>query len=383
MEEFIIDKNEEIVMKLLHFFITEQNYNPIVLHGAKNEIWLENMDNGSYEIVRIVTNYIHNDEQLNLDLFRTKQITKRIKKKTFSFNMDVLSIFVNLNERVKIDNLNLNHMDVASVKNIKDLNKYDFITTNYPHITADTDFKEEGFNLFMKITSDINKKNEEEALKAEDVFKMKKPYVTYTLIGINIIIFLLMYILGRGSYDIDTLLKFGALSSDLVKDGEYFRLITCSFIHIGILHIFFNMYALYVVGPQLENFYGKTKYLIIYLFSALMGSLFSCLFTNSISAGASSAIFGLFGSLLYFGYHYRVYLGNVIKSQIIPILLINFLLGFMLSGIDMSAHVGGLIGGTIISMALGVKYKSTKSEKINGTIITTMFTFFILYLVFK
>ena len=120
MDEFVIDKNEEIVMKLLHYFITEKNYNPIVLHGAKNEIWLENMETDSYEIVRIVTNYIHNDEQFKFDLFRTKQIAKRIKKKTFSFNMDVLSIFVNLNDRVDITKNEFNHIDCASVRKVED-----------------------------------------------------------------------------------------------------------------------------------------------------------------------------------------------------------------------------------------------------------------------
>lgn len=383
MEEFVINKNDELVMKLLHYFITEKNYNPIVLHGAKDEIWLENMENDSYEIVRIVTNYIHNDEQLNFDLFRTKQITKRIKKKTFSFNMDVLSIFVNLGDSVNINNVNMEHIDCASVKNIKDLKKYDFIMRNYPSITIDTDFKEKGMNLFMKITSDINKKNEEENIKANDIFKKKKPYITYGIIALNIIVFILMYIFGNGSYDVNTLIDFGALHSSLVKEGDIYRLLTCSFIHIGLLHLFFNMYALYIIGPQLESFYGKVKYLIIYLFSAVMGSLFSCLFTNGVSAGASGAIFGLFGALLYFGYHYRVYLGSVIRSQIIPLLIFNFALGFMLSGIDVSSHIGGLIGGILMSMTLGVKYKSSNSEKINGTIITIIFTIFMLYLLFR
>lgn len=383
MEEFVIDKNDEIVMKLLHYFITEKNYNPIILHGAKNEIWLENMDNNSYEIIRIVTNYIHNDEQLNFDLFRTKQITKRIKRKTFSFNMDVLSIFVNLGDSVDINKINIDHIDCASVKNINDLNKYDFIIRNYPSITIETDFKEEGMNLFMKITSDINKKNEEENVKANNVFSKKRPYITYTIIAINIIIFMCLYLLGNGSYDVETLLNFGAIHPLLVKSGEYYRLITCSFIHIGLLHLFFNMYALYVIGPQLESFYGKTKFLIIYLFSAFMGSMFSCLFTDAVSAGASAAIFGLFGALIYFGYHYRAYLGSVIRSQIIPLLIFNFSLGFMLDGIDISAHIGGLIGGVLMSMALGVKYKSSKVEKINGVIITTIFTMFMLYLLFR
>ena len=384
MEELIIDKNEEIVMKLLHYFITEKGYSPIVLHGAKDEIWLENMETNSYEIVRIVTNYIHNNEQLNFDLFRTKQITKKIKKKTLSFNMDILSIFVNLNDNVNIDDVNYSHIDCASVKEIKDLKKYDFIINNYPEITKSTNFKEDGFNLFLKITEDITKKNEEESYKAQDIFSKKYPIVTYSLIVINIIVFLLMYLFGKGSYDNKTLLDFGALYRPLVESGEYYRLITCSFIHIGLIHLVCNMYVLYIIGQQLESFYGKTKYLIIYLFSAIMGSLFSILFTkNAISAGASAAIFGLFGSLIYFGYHYRVYLGNVIRSQIIPLIIFNFILGFILNGIDVSAHLGGLIGGLIISMALGVKYKSSKSERINGIIITIIFTIFMLYLNFK
>ncbi len=380
MEEFLIDKNEETVMKLLHYFITEKNYNPIVLHGAKNEIWLENMETNSYEIIRIVTNYIHNNEQLNFDLYRTKQITKRIKKKTFSMNMDVLSIFLNLNDNVDINGVNVNHIDCASLKDINDLNKYDFIIKNFPNIIELTTFEEKDLNLFMKITSDINKKNEQETYKAEDIFRKKIPFVTYFLIAINILVFVLMYVLGNGSENVDTLVDFGALYKPLVQEGEYYRLISCAFLHIGIFHLLFNMYALYIVGTQIENFYGKRKYLLIYFFSALVGSILSCLFTDGVSAGASGAIFGLFGSLLYFGYHYRAYLGETIRSQIVPILLFNFALGFMVSGIDVSAHFGGLIGGVLMSMIVGVKYRSSMSERINGIIISIMFLGFLFYL---
>ena len=101
-----LNKNDEIVMKLLHYFITEGGYNPVVLHGAKDEIWLENSD-AEYKIVRIVSNYIHNDEQLNFDIFRTKQILKRVKRKMFALNMNTLSIFVNLgslyDKSIKVD----------------------------------------------------------------------------------------------------------------------------------------------------------------------------------------------------------------------------------------------------------------------------------------
>ena len=86
------------------------------------------------------------------------------------------------------------------------------------------------------------------------------------------------------------------------------------------------------------------------------------------------------GSLLYFGYHYRIYLGTTLKSQIIPLILINLLYGFVVSGIDNFAHIGGLIGGILITMSLGIKYKSSNSEKINGIIITTVFTLFMIYM---
>ena len=144
------------------------------------------------------------------------------------------------------------------------------------------------------------------------------------------------------------------------------------------------MYALYVIGSQIESFLGKTKYIIIYLFSAITSSLLSLVFlsSNSYSLGASGAIFGLFGALLYFGYHYRVYLGNVIRSQVVPIIIFNLFLGFVLSGIDNAAHIGGLVGGLLMTIAMGVKYKSTTSEKINGLILTLIYLTFLLYISF-
>lgn len=381
MKEVIIDKNDELVMKLLHFFITEQGYNPIVLHGAKNEIWLENLEN-SYKIVRIVSNYIHNNEQLEYDVFRTRHITKKIKKKTLSMNMNVLNIFINLGDSITIENyVHTEHMDSINIKNIKDIKKYDFVLEEFPTITNKTNFKEKGAELFFKITGEISKKSEEESIKAEEVFKIKKPIVTYTLIALNVIVFLFMYLFGAGSTDVLTLLKFGANYAPLVKIGEVWRLITSVFVHIGLIHLLCNMYSLYIIGPQLESFFGKIKFLFIYIISGIIGNLFSVLLTDGISAGASGAIFGLFGALLYFGYHYRIYLGTVIKSQVIPLIILNLMIGFMGSGIDNYAHIGGLVGGILSSIAVGVKYKSSNFEKVNGWIVLGIFIGFLGYMI--
>lgn len=374
MDQIIVTKNDELVMKLLHYFITEKGYNPIILHGAKDEIWLENL-NEEYEIVRIVSNYIHNDEQLNTDLFRTKQIVKKIKRKTFSFKMNTLSLFVNLGDSVNMNNISYNNIDCANLKSIKDIKNYTFITENYPTITNEINSKEKGMELFMKITEDINKKNIETSNKAEDVFSKKTPYITYILIFINILFYVLS-IISNSFYNSMV------LNPSKILNGEYYRLLSCIFMHGGIIHLLCNMYCLYVIGPQVESFFGKIKYIVIYLLSGIIGSLMSLAITNSISLGASGAIFGLLGSILYFGYHYRVYLSQAIKSQIIPLIVLNLFLGFILSGVDNAAHIGGLIGGILVSMMVGVKYKSSTMEKVNGLILTIIFTLFLIYLGF-
>lgn len=381
MNGVIGNKMDETVLKLLHYFITEQGYSPIVLHGAQNEIWLEKM-NGDYKIVRIITNYIHNDEQLDFDKYRTKQILKKIQRKTFSIHMNTLNLYLNLGDNANINN-NERNMDSANITKISDLNSYDFIKETFPDITKNTKFKEKGMELFLKISNDLNVINEKENKIVEKTFKMKKPIITYLIIGINVIVFLLMYLLGNGSNDVYTLIKFGANYRGTIVYHEYYRLLTCAFLHIGVLHLLFNSYSLYVVGTQLESYFGKIKYIIIYLFSAIVASLMSIIFNDSISAGASGAIFGLLGALLYFGYHYRVYLGNALKSQIIPLIVANLAFGFMANGIDNAAHIGGLIGGVLISMAVGVENRSSKSEITNGIIMSIIYIGFLFYMALK
>ena len=375
MEEIIVNEKDELVMKLLHYFITEKGYNPVIIRGVKDEIWLENL-NDDYKVVRIVSGYIHNNEQFKFDIFKTKSLLKTIKKKTMSFKLKALSIFVNLGDNVDINTFSdVTNISFAKIENIEDLKKYRFVIDAFPDITEDMDFKEKGLELFMKITNDINKKNEDDDKMNDDVFKTKKPVVTYGLIFINVLIFLLCFLNNN-------LLAKLAVNRFFITHGEYYRLITGIFCHANIWHLIFNMYALYIIGMQLESFLGKPKYLIVYLLSGLSGSLLSILFSNNYSVGASGAIFGLMGALLYFGYHYRIYLDSVIKSQIIPLILVNLIIGFSFTGIDNFAHVGGLVGGLLSTMFVGVKYKSTKFEQINGFVMYLIYILFLIYMIF-
>lgn len=372
MENIKMTGKDVVVMNLVHYFITEKNYNPVVVRGVNDEIWLENMKS-DYKLVRIVSHYIHNNEQLNYDYFRTKQISNKLKRKTFSFNMSVLNIYVDLGDNVNISNDDEHFMSVF-INKMKDINNK-YLLEIFPDIVEKTGHKEKGMELLFKITDDINKSNVKKNAKLDKLFSKKTPYITYIIMGICFIMFL---ITGMGN-DSGVLIEYGANLDVLVKNGEYYRLLTSMFLHSGLLHLFFNMYALYIIGPQVESFFGKTKYLIIYLLSGISGSLLSVAFNvNTVSVGASGAIFGLFGALLYFGYNYRGYLGNVIKSQILPVVIINLIFGFISTGVDVAGHIGGLIGGIIVSSVLGSS--DEKGIDINRIIICLIYFVFIIYL---
>lgn len=374
MDEIIIKSDDLLVMNLINYFITEENYKPMIIHGINDEIWLENLDN-NYKIVRIVSHHIHNKEQLDFDKFKLSKIVKQVKRKTLSFKVKVLSIYTDIEDE-KI----LNNDDVLITKE-KDINNPKLVSA-FPDIVEKTNRKEDGLEYFIKVTDNINKKNEKRNKIAEKIFSYKQPIVTYIIMAICIIIFILMELSG-GSTNSQTLLKYGANLDVLVKNGEYYRLFTCIFLHIGIMHLLCNMYSLYIIGREVENLFGKIKYIIIFILSGIFGSIMSLAFThNTISAGASGAIFGLLGALLYFGMHYRTYLGEAIKRSIIPIIVVNLIIGFFAEGIDLAAHIGGLVGGVLVAMMVGVPDKSKTKDIINGTILTIIYLIFISYLAF-
>ena len=376
--EIVLDDKNLLTMKLLHYFITEKNYNPIILQGVDNEIWLENLEE-DYKVVRIVSGYIHNNEQFDFDVFKTKRIAKKIKRKTFSLNVKVMSFFLDMGDNVTKELNDDPKLLCINVKNEDDIKKNELIKNNFPDLSKKLKYTEKGFELFAKITGDINEHNRKDASRIEQVFKDKIPYITYFLIALNVIFYIVPILLG----DYQWILNSGCVHGPSIRGGQYYRLLTGIFLHGSIFHIFFNCYALYIIGSQIESFMGKTKYIIIYLFSGIMGSLFSMTFGGATaSIGASGAIFGLMGALLYFGYYYRVYLGNVLKSQIIPLILFNLILGFIIPGVDNFGHIGGLVGGLLITRALGVKDKTTTFEKGNGWIMALIFTIFIVYIAF-
>lgn len=186
---------------------------------------------------------------------------------------------------------------------------------------------------------------------------ISKPIVTRIILLVNFVLWGLMTLAG-GSTDTEILIKFGAMYGPLIVEGEYWRLITPIFLHVGIMHLAFNSYALYQLGSVAETVYGRKRFVLIYFAAGITGSIFSFLLTRSVSAGASGAIFGLLGALLYFGRKKPGFFRKGFTGNLITVILINLFIGFTYPGIDNFAHIGGLIGGYISGYFAGTGNKA-------------------------
>lgn len=366
---------DEVTMRLVHYFVTKEDYQPIVVNGLENEIWLENSDK-HYEVIRINSNYIHNNEQLDFDLFKAKSVIKQIKKKMLSFKCNTLNIFLNIGENVSSLESKYKNMDIVSLDLDCSLEENDKFTTLFPQIKEDKIDSIDDMDFFINVTQDINETTNKKNKAYEKVFKKKTIVVTYVLIVLNILLYLL-----EVSGLINPLTF--ATSGSAIRNRHFWVLLTSAFMHADVLHLACNMYSLYIIGTQVETVLGKVKYLIVYFVSAIVCALLSGLLTGGVSIGASGAIFGLLGALLYFGYHYRLYLGNVITSQILPVILLNLFIGFALPGIDNFGHIGGLVGGVLSAMIVGVKEENDKSDRINGTIVLVIIIAFLIYMIMR
>ena len=195
------------------------------------------------------------------------------------------------------------------------------------------------------------------------LFSRANPF-TMIFIGINAGVFVLMCLAGGFAVtapDSAVLIGFGAKQNNLIAEQhQYWRLITSIFIHIGIIHLLLNNYALWIIGQEIERIYGSARFVVLYLITGLIGSIGSYTFNpKATSAGASGAIFGLFGALAAFAFRYRKeipeFLSREIKRRVLPIIAINLVFGFSVRIVDNAAHLGGLLAGVIL--ALAVPYK--------------------------
>lgn len=185
-----------------------------------------------------------------------------------------------------------------------------------------------------------------------------KPLVTRTILGITILVFLAQLV-SEYTAGIDWPLYYGAKNNLLISMGEWWRLVTPMLLHGGIIHIGFNMYALNVIGPELERYFGHWRFLVLYLLGGFAGNVVSMLLTPGLSVGSSTAIFGLIGAQGAFIYLNRQLMGPRAKKAlmgVVQIAGINFLIG-LTPGIDNWGHLGGMLGGLIFSLLGGPVFR--------------------------
>lgn len=316
--KFLIDR-ENFYMKQYYSNFHKENY----------FVAIKELEEGIYCVL------ITDEKEEDIDLLECIEYLKTLGKK-FSMNIVVLS---------EGEYIYLNSHGVNKI--IINKNDYSLIGCDEPCIPL------------RKVLQQIQLNREFQVNKF-----FKENISTMILIGINIIVFLITALLSNNIFDIDTmvLLRFGAKYNPLIYSGEVWRLLTCAFLHGGIMHIGFNMYALYVIGPQIEQIYETKNYLLIYLSSCITASLLGVIASpRTISVGASGGIFGLMGALLAFAVCERHKLEKKYVWSLIQVILINLVIGLSLNNIDNFGHIGGLLGGAIIGYCT---YKLQKRNSI-------------------
>ncbi len=181
-------------------------------------------------------------------------------------------------------------------------------------------------------------------------------YVNLTIIAINFIYFGYLELIGT-TEDSGFMIMHGALFLPAVLRGEYWRLLTAVFMHFGIGHIINNMLVLYVLGDNLERALGSVRYLLFYLICGIGANLVSLLFdwfrsVTVVSAGASGAVFGVIGGLLYAVLANRGRLEDLSSRQLVVLIVISLYFGFTSGGVNNAAHVAGLVIGVLTGMVL-------------------------------
>jgi membrane associated rhomboid family serine protease len=196
-----------------------------------------------------------------------------------------------------------------------------------------------------------------------------KVFVYKILLQLNIAVFALIVLQGADIINPsgEILYAWGANYGPSTVNGQWWRLLSSMFLHGGVLHLAFNMYALKILGPIVEKIFGNVGFLLIYLFSGLCGSFASVYSNTGSSVGASGAICGIFGALIGFMVFKRSSIPKEISSSIFRnaalVILLNAFIGFGVSQIDNSAHLGGLLSGFVVVSFMGLSLKGVTSQR--------------------
>ncbi|MTW84063.1 rhomboid family intramembrane serine protease [Virgibacillus dakarensis] len=362
--------NEQYTMyRLAYHLVKDDRFEVLHINDNQEEIWLERYANKQSQIIRLLHHGFDWKNHLKKDIAIVFQKTKAMKRLLQGKNVQVHNVYVSshapvddweelkmpmqLNEKNPVK-MNVYYVDDESGEEELSRLYRDVDGSVHNKTATPTDSeKEEQISYYQKqLTNSLYNKQKE----AETVFSHGKPFLTYLLLLVNILMFFLLEING-GSTATQNLIDYGAKYNPAIMDGEWWRIVSSMFLHIGLLHLFMNMLALYYLGPGVERIYGSGRFIIIYFLSGIGAGLASFAMSANVSAGASGALFGLFGALLFFGLNYKKIFLQTMGKGILVLIAANIIFGFSVPQIDNSAHIGGLITGFIASALVGLPKK--------------------------
>ncbi|WP_191565248.1 rhomboid family intramembrane serine protease [Metabacillus idriensis] len=371
-------KQDDLYWSLIYEFVTRHEYQIIRLSDDGREILLDPYRNKDFQIVRLIRMELDWGSQLQQDIEKTAAQIDHIRKQSWKHPIQILNIYISSYPPVDDWEFRIerpHHYGQTTLKSIvidkeKDhesvlfLEKLLHVPLTFPSENEFLDTQE----LKRKAISYSNRRIKEE----KQIFHFGKPIFTYLFTAIQVFMFMLLEASG-GSQNTETLVQFGAKYNPFIIDGEWWRFITPVFLHIGMLHLLMNTLALVYIGGAVERMYGSAKFLFIYLFAGAAGSLASFALSPSISAGASGAIFGCFGALLYLGISNPKLFFRTIGSNLIFIIGLNLLFGFAVPNIDNAGHIGGLLGGFLAALIVQLPKQNKWGLRLAGIVLSLIF----------
>jgi rhomboid protease GluP len=377
-------KEDYLYWSIIWELTSKYNYQFITSTKDRQEIWLENVTNKNHPMIRIIRHDIDWAVWLKRDIERTIQNGEQIRKKLYKKPLNVVSIYVT--KFPPVDNYDFIGLPVTYQKTT--LHSFIIDSQSIPNalqplekhlnIELSMELKEEEAVLQERLPYLMERTLAESVKKIKEeqnVFVSGKPFLTYVFMIIQVVVFLLMELKGS-STNSATLIEFGAKYSPYILQGEWWRFFTPMIIHIGFIHLLMNTISLYLIGSEVERIYGNTRFLLIYLFAGFSGTLASFMMTPNLAAGASGAIFGCFGALLYFGMVYPKLFFRTMGSSVIVLIIINLVYGFAVPGIDNAGHIGGLIGGFLAAGIVSLPKKKLIIRQLILLVITSGLTYF-------
>ncbi|MFC2948171.1 rhomboid family intramembrane serine protease [Virgibacillus sediminis] len=350
---------EKYKLYQIAYHLLKADYNILYMDESREEIWLEKPSGNISIVVRLIRKGFGWNKHMKEDIEKTAQQMKRFKRIFLGNKVEIHNVYIstyqpadewdqlkrplNLEDR-KLADMHVYYLDQASSRE----EEARFLSAARVHPLNHSDplaisEKVKRLQFYLNyLTDTLNTKQKE----IEKLFSYGRPVFTYLLLSINIIIYMIMEYYGDTT-SIDDLVKFGAKYNPAIIEGEWWRILTSMFLHIGFLHLLMNMLAVYYIGSLTEKIYGSFRFLIIYILAGIGGGLASFAFTVNVSAGASGALFGLFGALLFFGLVHKRIFFQTIGMNIIILVGINIVFGLAVPQIDNGAHIGGLVAGFI------------------------------------